>query len=194
MRLGLYGLIGSGKTTALNYLSKNYDLEILDLDEISKEIMNEEVVLSFVMANFPTSYNQEKNQIDRNQLRIILFNSLVDNQKFAAFVWPLIETKTKSLLNSIPIDKNVVVEGALLPLFNIPVEYLVEIQTPKPILIKRIMQRDQRESDETKKIAQIQEIWLQDFRGDIILNNDDSLESFYNKLDTLMMNFKVSKL
>lgn len=193
MRLGLYGLIGSGKTTARNYLKKYYQLEILDLDEISREVIETEEVKTFIMANFPNAYNLTNKEIKRQDLRAIIFNDLQANQTFSNFIWPLIEAKTNDLLSKVPLEQHVIVEGALLPLLHVPLDSFVEIQAPLSLRTKRIQMRDQRPLQETKRVTNIQSNWLKNFTPDVALLNEGSKEDFFKKLEVLMENYKVQK-
>ena len=69
------GPIGSGKSTAIEYIS-NKGYPTLDLDKISNEIINSKESIKFLDNNFPGVI--KNNKLDKASLADIVFS---DNEK-----------------------------------------------------------------------------------------------------------------
>ena len=64
------GPIGSGKSTAINYL-KNKGFSTVDLDKVSNEILNSDQSIAFLKEEFPQALDQ--NGVNRAILADIVF-------------------------------------------------------------------------------------------------------------------------
>lgn len=73
MVIGLMGGIGSGKSTVLEYLEKNYNAQIIQSDHVAKEIMEPgHDVFCEIAQNFPEVIVE--NKIDSEKLSQIVFS------------------------------------------------------------------------------------------------------------------------
>ena len=86
MKLGIFGLIGSGKSTVVDYLKNHYNFEVLDLDKISKLIMQQDEIVAFIRNTLPEAYEVKTQEVNRSKLRELLFTNKKLNKEFARFV------------------------------------------------------------------------------------------------------------
>lgn len=195
MKIGLFGLIGAGKTTVINYLKKTYNFQILDLDEISKLVLAQDKTITFIRNAIPEAYNLKNKMIDRSKLRTVLFTNKKKNKLFAQVVWPEIGAIANTILAKMPSDKNIAVEGAILPILGIKLDKIILIETKKKRKnIKRVTIRDQRKATETKSLIKIQKAWIKNANFDVLIKNDSTIENLFLKIDQLMVKCEIEKV
>lgn len=112
MVIGLIGGIGSGKSTVLNYLKRNYDAYIIQSDHVAKEVMlpgNQ--VFEQISETFPQVIVDGK--IDNERLSKIVFSDKEKLDLLNAITHPGTVAEIISRINGS--DNNIiVVESALL--------------------------------------------------------------------------------
>lgn len=112
MVIGLMGGVGSGKSTVLDYLEKNYNAYIIQSDYVAKEIMEPgQSAFEEISKTFPQVIVGDK--IDSHKLAEIVFN---DKEKLKLLNSITHPATIKEVINRINKSKNdiVVVESALL--------------------------------------------------------------------------------
>ncbi len=77
MVLGLTGGIATGKSTVAKIIQRNYNVKIIDVDEVSKKIMKQKSILNKLINSFGKNII-ENGELDRKKMREIVFN---DDQK-----------------------------------------------------------------------------------------------------------------
>ena len=112
MIIGVMGGVGSGKSTVLNYLEKNYEANIIEADKVAKEVMlpgND--VYNEIVKTFPEVIVD--NKIDSKKLSEIVFNDKEQLEKLNSITHP---GAVKEIVSRIKSSKNriIVVESAIL--------------------------------------------------------------------------------
>ena len=112
MIIGVMGGVGSGKSTVLNYLEKNYEANIIEADKVAKEVMlpgND--VYNEIVKTFPEVIVD--NKIDSKKLTEIVFNDEEQLEKLNSITHP---GAVKEIVSRIKSSKNriIVVESAIL--------------------------------------------------------------------------------
>jgi len=108
--LGITGRVGSGKTTAANYLSTTFQIPIIDLDSIGHILLETDAPKSELISHFGRRI-LENSHISRQKLGQIVFSDTEQLAALNSIIHPYIRHETvKSLQNS---SGNVVIVGAL---------------------------------------------------------------------------------
>lgn len=194
MKICIFGLIGSGKTSVLRYLQNNYMIKIINLDEISKEIINKQEVIKFVKNNFPLSTIGVDERINRSIFRKLLFFDFQLNKKFSNFFWPLLTERLNEIILNYSLTDNIVVEGAILPLLNISFDKKIKIISKEQNNIQRILTRDNRPQKEIESIIKIQKQFLKNIDYDENIFNNRTISELYKSVDLLMQKYQITKL
>ena len=110
--LGITGNIGSGKSSALSFLSNNRT-STYDLDKVAKDFYNtEEKIKQQVINSFPNAISKD-NQINTNVLGKLVFNNPKNLNKLQNIVWPSLKN---FILNKIKNNSSELIafEGAII--------------------------------------------------------------------------------
>lgn len=187
MIIGVYGRIGSGKSTLCRYLEEKGFVSI-DGDRISREILLPgKKGLAEVVKVFGTQYLMPDGTLNRKMLGDYVFSNREALLLLNSITHPLITEEIRYLLEK-NIKKNIVIEGAVLYATSV-----IDL-CDKTVLVKssntlsRIMARDSlsREAAQTR-------IDAQDFyeKADIILENNGAISEFYDKIDKMLQTISV---
>ncbi|AHI53888.1 dephospho-CoA kinase [Spiroplasma sabaudiense Ar-1343] len=194
MVLGVFGYIGTGKSTALDYLKTNHNFYIIDADKKSKIVLGYEEVREFIKNKIPESFDFENNIVDRSKLRSIIFTKKSLNLALGKIMWPHISRLIRDDILTCNKDK-IAVEAALLPLLKLPIDkYIYLINKNYGSHINRIDERDQRDNKEIRKILKIQETMHKESNIDYIIDNSSNKEELFRKLDKVIENIYSKKM
>ncbi len=137
MIIGIYGNIGTGKTTLAKYLSKKSNYILLNVDLIAKNLLKQKNIKKEINFIFPNILN-EKNEIKNFYLKNKIFNSLKNNWKFNNWFTPILTNEINRQINIIN-NKNIIIDCAILNLLKIKkINYLIYLKSKKNKIIKRL--------------------------------------------------------
>ncbi|WP_338969186.1 dephospho-CoA kinase [Spiroplasma endosymbiont of Labia minor] len=188
--IGIYGLMGTGKTTVVSYLVTHHGFLKIRADDISKEVLNYPEVEDFIKRHFPHAINAY-GTIDRTRLRKYIFNSRRNNMKLGAIMWPLIRNRIIEIIELSNADK-IVIEAANLPLLKVSFDYYMYIiNSDSKILTKRLKRRDIRDELEIKRIMNFQKDVILNNENNfkersILIDNNSTLEEFFKNIDNAL--------
>ncbi|AVP49129.1 dephospho-CoA kinase [Williamsoniiplasma luminosum] len=188
MILGIFGFTGSGKTTVTKYITEKYNFKAIDLDVISREIMDLEESQNFVKMTFPQAYNMQTQKVDRKILREIIFNSPIENQKLSQYMWPKIKEHVIQTITSS--KENIIIDGAILPKLNIPVDKYIYVSADQQDLLHRIKVRDNANENTTYELLKYQGELLYESVKDFEIHNNSSIEKLYQQIEIIMKKIK----
>ncbi len=142
MVLGLTGNIGCGKSTVSNILSQK-GITIIDLDNISRDIMNDSNTLKLIFRTFGEHLKLKDNTLDRKGLGEIVFNDKSKLDKLNKITHPLIKRRVENILSS-KSKSLIVIDGALLIEANFLdiIDRLLLVTCDEKIQIQRVIKRD----------------------------------------------------
>ncbi|PPE05070.1 dephospho-CoA kinase [Entomoplasma ellychniae] len=144
MIIGIYGTIGSGKSTFSKRFEK-FGFTLLECDKISSEIVNNKNIQKALQKVFPQCF--EDNKLQRHELRKLIFNDENERVKLNAIVWP--ELKNYLIKTVGDKNKNFIIDAALLPELELDIDLYIEIKTCFWTATYRIFKRDKRPKKET---------------------------------------------
>lgn len=194
MILGIYGLIGSGKSTVVEYLKIKYGFKIIDLDLVGRMVMQTDESISFIRNYIPEAYNIENKSIDQNKLRNILFSNWKKNKLVSKHIWPQIAEIANQALAKTDSDDLIIIEAAMLPAMGIEIDNLIYIATDNiQKNIKAVMSRDNRTLKETTSVLAIQTKYNKKYDYDVIIMNNDSIAALHKKIDIYLEKLNINQ-
>jgi dephospho-CoA kinase len=191
--IGLTGGIGSGKSAAVTIL-KDLGLKIIDLDQISHDLMKpEELGYIEIKKQFGEKYIDTKGAIDRKLLREEIFSSLDLKKRIESILHPIIFEECNKKLNILKHEKYIVL---VIPLLFETKNYISIIDESLLIdcdletQIERVIKRDNVSKALANRIIknQMNRQEKQLLADKIILNDGNinylktQLDSYYKKL------------
>lgn len=182
MIIGLYGRIGSGKTTLCNYL-RTKGFFVIDGDKISREIlMPGKVGFKEVVASFGAEYLNSDGTLNRKKLGDYVFSHKEALHRLNEITHPLICEEVQALIQKNP-TRHIVIEGAVLYATKIIDFCDKTVVVTSDATLSRIMKRDFLTEGEAKKRINAQELYD---KADIVIENNGTLSEFYEKIDQML--------
>lgn len=176
LRVGLYGGIGSGKSTAAEIFSR-LGVSVIDADLIARELSApNSPQLKKIKNTFGDSIVTD-GSLDRAQLRKIISSSARAREQLNAIMHPAIRQELKTrVAQSEGVYCLVVVplllESQMLDL----VDRIVVIDCPEQKQLKRVIRRDKVRADEVKKLIKSQASRSRRLEiADLVLDNSKDL-------------------
>ena len=90
MIIGITGGVGSGKSTAIEYMAENWTVRILKTDDMAKELMDKDELLSRLETAFGRSLRSASGGLDRELYRDILYSSAENTELSDSIVHPAV--------------------------------------------------------------------------------------------------------
>ncbi|MFV0246368.1 MAG: dephospho-CoA kinase [Mycoplasmatales bacterium] len=175
------GLIGSGKSTATEYVLNNYDAITYNCDKAVKKLYHEnEIVIDKVNKEI---LNESNDYIDIKDLKEIVLNDNNKLEKLEYIVYPYLTRDIKELI--LQEAKYLVLDCQQIDKIYNDVDYFIQIDTHKESILSRVKTRDDRSFEETTKIINIQENLIID-NNKFTLSNNGTKEKLYNQIDQLL--------
>lgn len=113
MVIGLMGGVGSGKSTVLDYLEKNYNAYIIQSDIVAKEIMKKGYeAYDIIRENFGECFDGEK--INRDKLAKVVFEDENWLKLLNSITHPATVNEIIKRVNNAQNEDMIIVESALL--------------------------------------------------------------------------------
>jgi dephospho-CoA kinase len=192
--VGLTGNIGCGKSSLSELLlSKNID--VIDADIISREIMYDKELLKTIFYEFGTEIKNNDGTLNRKKLGNIVFNDDDMLIKLNSITHPAIKRKINDRIidisnqgkNIVVIDAALLIEGKFLDL----VDKLVVITCNEEVQLNRVINRDNMTKEEALK--RINSQMKQDEKikyADYIIDNSKDMNNLKDEFDKLFIYIK----
>lgn len=182
MIIGLYGRIGSGKSTLCNYL-RTKGFFVIDGDKISREIlMPGKKGLQAVTDAFGIEFLNSDGTLNRKKLGDYVFSHKDALHCLNGITHPLICEEIKALMDAHP-NCHIVIEGAVLYATKIIDLCDKTVVVVSDHTLSRIMTRDFLTKEEALSRINAQEIYNQ---ADFVIENNGTLPQFYEKIDRML--------
>ena len=192
--VGLTGNIGCGKSS-LSELLMSKNIDVIDADIISREIMYDKELLEIIFYEFGTEIKNNDGTLNRKKLGNIVFNDDDMLIKLNSITHPAIKRKINDRIivisnqgkNIVVIDAALLIEGKFLDL----VDKLVVITCNEEVQLNRVVNRDNMTKEEALK--RINSQMKQDEKikyADYIIDNSKDMNNLKDEFDKLFIYIK----
>lgn len=192
--VGLTGNIGCGKSS-LSELLMSKNIDVIDADIISREIMYDKELLEIIFYEFGTEIKNNDGTLNRKKLGNIVFNDDDMLIKLNSITHPAIKRKINDRIidisnqgkNIVVIDAALLIEGKFLDL----VDKLVVITCNEEVQLNRVINRDNMTKEEALK--RINSQMKQDEKikyADYIIDNSKDMNNLKDEFDKLFIYIK----
>lgn len=170
--IGITGGIGSGKSYVSNLLRQKFGIPVYDCDAEAKRLTttDEEIRRKLIQLVGPEVYDGQ--EFNRKRLADYLFADPEHASKVNAIIHPTVLEDFRLWANRQP-KPIVALESAILfeSGFNEYVDYVLFVDAPEEIRLKRAMQRDTAPEEKIRARMQMQHPELHRKQADIIIDN-----------------------
>ena len=172
-------------------IEKGYN--VIDADKISREIIGNIQIKKIIIQTFGSQILEDplniNSNISRNKLRKIVFSNKKNTVKINDIMHPAIIEEIKRQIDLQKTRKLVFVDVPLL--FETNLEYLFDkillVYANQEIQIKRVMERDNKDREETIKIIKSQmNIEEKKYKSDYIIDNISTVKDLKIKVDKFL--------
>jgi dephospho-CoA kinase len=192
--VGLTGSIGTGKSTVSNVL-KTKNINIIDADKISREILNNTTALNEIFDYFGDEVKNPDGTLNRKKLGNIVFNDDVKLIKLNSITHPKIKENINNKLLEYKENKEkiVIVDAPLLieAKFYDLVDKILLIVCDEEVQINRIVKRDNCSKEDA--ILRIKSQMSQEDKknyADYIIDNSYDLEILNKQVEEFLKNME----
>jgi len=190
--IGITGLMGSGKSTALNFY-KGKGIQTYDLDIEAKKLLKKDTrCYQQIIKIFGNEILNANQTINRKRLRRIVFNNKKQREILNSIVHPELGNQISTLCNKLEKrgEKIIFLEGALITKqskIGSLLNYIIYIDAPKKVLNLRILKRDGIGAKEAEKLLLMQKIIEKNRKyADFIIMNNSSVKEFNYQLNLVL--------
>ena len=190
--VGITGLMGSGKSTALNFYNGK-GIQTYDLDIEAKKLLKKDTrCYQQIIKIFGKEILNANQTINRKRLRRIVFNNKKQRGMLNSIVHPELRNQISILFNKLEKrgEKIIFLEGALITKqskIGSSLNYIIYIDAPKKVLNLRILKRDGIEAKEAEKLLLMQKIIEKNRKyADFIIMNNSSVKEFNYQLNLVL--------
>ncbi len=190
--VALTGGIASGKTVVSDAFAK-LGANIVDTDIIAREIVSAGTAgLKAVVDTFGTQILDQEGNLDRQQMRAIIFTDLTQRKRLENLVHPLIRTEAINQLQASDAQIAILVVPLLIESGEAYgwVDRVLVVDAPESTQIKRLMRRDGISKIQAEAILYSQATREQRLLvADDVLNNDGDLKKLKQETESLYENY-----
>ena len=192
--VGLTGNIGCGKSS-LSELLMSKNIDVIDADIISREIMYDKELLETIFYEFGTEIKNNDGTLNRKKLGNIVFNDDDMLMKLNSITHPAIKRKINDRIidisnqgkNIVVIDAALLIEGKFLDL----VDKLVVITCNEEVQLNRVVNRDNMTKEEALKRINSQMKQNEKIKyADYIIDNSKDMNNLKDEFDKLFIYIK----
>lgn len=194
MVIGLTGGIGSGKSTAANYLVDHYPLFLIDADLLAREVVEPNTpALEKIFQHFGLSLRLPDGTLDRKKLRKIIFHDKNEKVWLEKLLHPIIRTELLSRLNQGQPKHKLLVSPLLFETDQHQLcDKTIVIESPEQAQLSRVMQRDKTDEATIKNIIASQmDSEQRCAKADFVVYNNGTLEHLHQQLNDAMAQLNI---
>ena len=186
--IGITGAIGSGKSTAANFLKKKVNAYYFDADlEAKNHLISSAKTQEKIIAAFGREKIMKNDSFNLQLLASVAFKNKINQKLLNQIIWPEVYLLIKSTIIYAKKNnfKNFIVDAALLieANFNHLFNYIILITAPEKIRIERALKRNNLSLNQIKKRNMLQ--WPDEIKekyANYVIENNKSISDLQKKL------------
>lgn len=186
MVIGIYGVIGSGKSTVARIFKELYGFNIIDVDEIGHTVLCFPEVKYRLFQEFgDIIFKSNGIDIDNKILGDIVFANKANKKLLENIMWlpmtEIIEPKIKE-------NQRVLIDAAVLfsAGWNKLCDYTIYVYSFLPIIFLRLLKKRRYSFNKILNIIRSQKDIIKDgSKADFKINNSFKLDNIYKKVDCI---------
>ncbi len=184
--IGIYALIGAGKSLATKYLSEFTSWKVISADELTHQILTQKESKNHLISYFGPEILTPTYEIDRFALGQLVFRSISSRKLLERFVWPRIESLleleiSKATHGSI-IDAAVLVRARWSKLCH----RLIYIESKEKHRLHRLLNERGKTEAQLRLIFQMQgDIAKSKVKADYVVKNDETKLELRKKMEKI---------
>jgi len=186
MVIGVYGIIGSGKSTVARIFKEVYGFSVIDVDETGHKVLGFPEVKQKLLKEFGDMILKSNGiDIDNKILGDIAFSNKVKKKLLENIMWPFM---TKIIESKIKENNRVLIDAAVLYSagWDKFCDYTIYVYSFVPIIILRLLKKNKYSFIKIYHIIRAQKNIIRDsFRADFKINNSFKLDYIYKKVDCI---------
>jgi dephospho-CoA kinase len=185
--IGLTGGIGSGKSTVADMFAQ-LGAPVIDADTISHELTRPgQEAYEEILRTFGHDLVTSHGQLDRSQLRTLIFNSPEKRKQLESILHPKIYAEIQLRIHNLESRYCIIVIPLLIETGGESmVDRVLVIDTPESLQRHRACQRDQASDTEINAILNSQASRAQRLQAaDDVISNADNLDTLKSQVQTL---------
>ncbi len=189
--IGVTGSSGAGKTKVCEYLEKKYKCEVIDADQIARELSKKgSMYLNSIIDNFGEDIVYKNGALNRKKLANIIYQDNEKREKLNQCTFDYIIKEIKEQINSSIEKELIVIDAPLLYESGLDsiCDTVIAIIGNKEEQIERICKRDGITEKTASKRIEIQndnEFFIE--RADIIIDNTGTIEELKKEIENLKL-------
>ncbi len=176
IKLGITGIIGSGKTTAAKIMEV-IGIPVFNADTEAKELYQRDDLKQEIKNEFGEIVFNQDGEVDFHKLSEIVFTSKINLQKINSIIHPLVKERLISWTEKLSDNPICAYESALLfeSNFNTLFDYVITVSCPEEICVKRVKNRSYLSEKEIRRRMKMQmNNEEKSERADFVIDNDGS--------------------
>lgn len=184
--IGLTGGIATGKSTVSKIL-KNKGFQIIDADQLVKDIYETKEAHKFIQSSFPGAYTED--EIDFKQLRSLVFGNSKVKSQVENFIYQRLPNAIKEASKKIKDQDFYIYEVPLLFERNLDksVDVKIVVYAPRRIQLERIISRDGSSKEVSESILDQQmDIEEKKQKADFVINNSGKPSELLKEVELLI--------
>lgn len=176
--IGVTGGIGSGKTQVCSFLSQRYDLPLINLDSLCRDLLQpQKAGWQALSALLPKTYFTPSGELDRQYFRQQLFADSALRSQVDAALHPLarqeMNQQVARLYGTVLIEIPLLFEAG----WQESVDSILVVFAETTVRLQRIIQRDRLSEKEAKNALAAQQcLWEKAAAADYVIDNSGSWE------------------
>lgn len=193
--LGITGGIGSGKSTASNFLKKNGAVVFNADQEAKKHLKHTKILQNRIIDAFGQKV-VEKNKLSIKNLAEVAFKNKLDQKILNGLMWPEVFILVEKSINESKSNgvKLFVVDAAMI--FEANFEHMLNstllISTRKNIRLQRALKRKNLHLEQIQNRMSLQMPETEKKKkADYIINNDGTEQNFYKKMEEFLKQLSI---
>lgn len=192
--IGITGSSGSGKTTVSQLLKEKYDAELINADEVAKELSSGKTMyVKSILNDFGTQIMTKAGKINRKKLAKIIFEDDEKREKLNRLTFIYVVDEIKSRISAVHHKSMILLDAPLLYESGLDqiCDIVIGVISQKEEKINRLKKRDHLSQEEAQKRlqAQITNEMIEE-NADYVIRNNGDLEQLQKQLERMNLETK----